>query len=170
VLGHSKELEHDMLIRFTSKSCGICERFSKEWEDVVKKSNKNHVLSVDCDKELNFCLKRNVRSFPSFQLHSKWEGYYPYHGSLDKKALIKFVKSLEPDDCYANKTCTEEFNVWLDSSPDLSLENARKKLIDVNTRYAAFFQNITAEISYIKKLELEKVLYIDKYHNLKNEN
>lgn len=165
-----KKLEYDTLIRFTSKSCGICERFSQDWDTVVKESNKNHIMSVDCDKELNFCLQRNVRSFPSFQLFSKWDGYFAYPGSTDPKAMINFVKTLEPVDCYADKTCSEEFDVWLDSSPDLSLENARKNYIDVNSRYVNFFQNITAEIAYIKKLELEKVLYIDKYHNFKNEN
>ena len=67
-VSHAKEYKNDVLIRYTSKSCGICERFSKDWKRIVKKSDSNYIDSVDCDKNLKTCLERDIRSFPTFIL------------------------------------------------------------------------------------------------------
>lgn len=154
-----------MLIRFTSKSCGICERFSKDWKEVVKSSDKKYVMSVDCDKDLKFCLERNILSFPSFYLYNRWEGFYKYHGSQHKNALISLIKTLEEKDCYLENACSEKFNTWLKSSPNMSLKDAKRNLTDINVRFADLLNNVTKEIAFKKRFALERVNYINKHYN-----
>ena len=157
--------KNDVLIRFTSKSCGICERFSKDWKRIVQKSDSNYIDSVDCDKNLKMCLDRDIRSFPTFILYSFWEGYMPYYGSTDEKALINFIKTLKQDeDCYSRNSCSPKFNKWLESNPTMSIDEARKNLTEVTSRFTAMFQNITQEVASFKRLALEKANYIKKYH------
>ena len=160
-----EEIKGNVLFRFTSKSCGICERFSKEWEKVVRDSDPKLTRTIDCDKNTKFCLQQDIRSYPTFKVHSKYEGFIDYYGPTDRKALKAFIKSLSKKDCYSTNTCSDEFHEWLDSEPDLSLTKAMKELKNVNRQFTKFFQNITSHILKYKNIAYEKVDYIYNYEN-----
>lgn len=163
VLGKKRQYDRNMLFRFTSKSCGICERFSKDWDKLVRESDTGTLKNIDCDKDTAFCLEQDIRSFPSFKLYSKYEGFVKYFGSTDFKPLKEFVKTMTKMDCYALKTCSPEFYKWLESSPDMSLEKAIKELKEVNHKFMAVFQNISGKIMQYKSLAYNKVDYIYNY-------
>ena len=165
VLGKKREYDRNMLFRFTSKSCGICERFSKDWDKLVRETKSDAIKNVDCDTDLKFCLEQNIRSFPTFKVYSKYEGFVDFYYSTDFKPLKEFVNQLETYDCYASETCSPEFYKWLDSDPDMTLETAVKELKDVNKKFSLVFQNITGKVQKYKQLALEKVEYINKYKN-----
>lgn len=164
VTGMAEEYDRNILFRFTSKSCGICERYSKEWDEIAE-LDSDSTRTIDCDKDIDFCLEQNIRSYPTFKLYSKYEGFHDFYDYEDIEIMKTFVTNLNPKSCYESNTCSSEFKNWLASNPDMSFENALYELKNTNNKFTTLLQNITTQITHDKTVAYEKVDYIYNYKN-----
>lgn len=66
-----KDKSNNIAVRFTSKSCSLCEASLDDWVKMERTYNNTvHFYQVDCDVQTRLCAKMNVTTYPSIQLRT----------------------------------------------------------------------------------------------------
>lgn len=112
----------NIAVRFTSKSCAICERLASDWEELKTENPPNIKLyTVNCDEDLHVCDHMNVTSYPTIRirLFNEWTSFQLPYAILNETIYAVPTTCKFPDD---ESQCHPKTVSWIkdNSIEDLS--------------------------------------------------
>lgn len=147
--------DHTAIVRFSSSTCGLCERHKEIWDsavDMYKYNETHHLYSVDCDEDLSTCDEFNVTHYPSFSVRvdALWSDASSF---VTHTNLMNFLHNVD-------KSCipSNGDNCIIDETIDIN--EMEKKIAIMTMNFFKLNHNITSMFEYnMRKLQHARMLH-----------